>query len=64
MSGRSAVRRPAGLILIAALAAAACDGAAKAGKGAGAPYKDPSLSIERRTADLLSRMTPEEMTLR
>ena len=48
------------LCVLAALAAAACDSAAKAGKGTGAPYKDPSLSVERRTADLLSRMTPEE----
>ena len=53
-------RIPISLCIFAALAAAACDSTAKAGKGTDAPYKDPALSIERRTADLLSRMTPEE----
>jgi beta-glucosidase len=47
------------LSLLAALGLAAC---ATAGSGdlAAAPYKDPSLPVERRVEDLLRRMTLEE----
>jgi beta-glucosidase len=47
-------------IFAAALALGACGDASRTGTLADAPYKDPALSIERRTADLLSRMTLEE----
>lgn len=54
------IRTRTSLCIFAAVALGACGDATRMGTRADAPYRDPALSVERRTADLLSRMTPEE----
>jgi beta-glucosidase len=54
------IRIRTSLCFVAALAALACGAPEITRNPANAPYRDPALSVERRTADLLSRMTLEE----